>query len=426
MGVSTSALPLPHTQLPSPPAATAQARAETASAVSLSTLPLPLPPLTAAQTPLSGGHSQPPPLDTTAALVAAVGTLFERFVAQTDAVASDPSVSLQALAGSITQELAAAIATAAVQVVESRRHHSARMLSHAAGDATATTALVPASPAAAVSSRQVMSVSEAVPLPDAASMQAAAVPAVEPARTASRLATATLNHQKRASSSIAIDASVGDAKRHRTAVTTTSKGAAELEGDVVPGVDVSKHEHSKAQGQSRPSSKHAGSGHKGSGVNSSCSRSSKNSGKSSPVSSGHLHATSQGHGFQIGLSQGFSRQGSPSMPSGLCASFGQRSPLMHPALPFSPQVPVLDVQSNHYVGPPDYRPNAPYPVMMGSHQAGMANAFPTLMPSGPGQQTQGWHGLPIAAQVTGSTSDWQFQPPGWPGIDNIPDFSPVD
>ena len=424
MGVSTSALPLPHTQLPSPPAATAQARAETASAVPLSTLPLP--PLTAALTPLSGGHSQPPPLDTTAALVAAVGTLFERFVAQTDAVASDPSVSLQALAGSITQELAAAIATAAVQVVESRRHHSARMLSHAAGDATATTALVPASPAAAaVSSRQVMSVSEAVLLPDAASMQAAAVPAVEPARTASRLATATLNHQKRASSSIAIDASVGDAKRHRTAV-TTSTGAAELEGNVVPGVDVSKHEHSKAKGQSQPSSKHAGSGRKGSGVNSSCSKSSKNSGKSSPVSSGHLHATSQGHSFQIGLSQGFSRQGSPSMPSGLCASFGQRSPLMHPALPFSPQVPVLDVQLNHYVGPPDYRPNAPYPLMMGPHQAGMANAFPTLMPSGPGQQTQGWHGLPIAAQVTGSTGDWQFQPPGWPGIDNVPDFSPVD
>ena len=58
---------------------------------------------------------------TTATLVAAVGPLFEAFVAQTQAVVADPSISLQRLTGSITQDLAAAIASAAVQLVASRR-----------------------------------------------------------------------------------------------------------------------------------------------------------------------------------------------------------------------------------------------------------------------------------------------------------------
>ncbi|DBB01591.1 TPA: hypothetical protein ACH3X1_000239 [Trebouxia sp. C0004] len=73
---------------------------------------------------LGSDHTQRPLSDTTAALVAAVGPLFEAFVAQTEAVVTDPSLSLQGLTGCITQELAAAIATAAVKVIETRRQQS--------------------------------------------------------------------------------------------------------------------------------------------------------------------------------------------------------------------------------------------------------------------------------------------------------------
>lgn len=63
----------------------------------------------------------PLPMDATAALVAAVGPLFEAFVAQTAAVVDSPDMPMQALVGQVTQDLAAAIATAAMQVVDARR-----------------------------------------------------------------------------------------------------------------------------------------------------------------------------------------------------------------------------------------------------------------------------------------------------------------
>ena len=86
-----------------------------------------LPPavLTAPNPPDSSGATAqlglPLPMDTTAALVAAVGPLFEAFVAQTAAVVDSPDMPMQALVGQVTQDLAAAIATAAMQVVEARR-----------------------------------------------------------------------------------------------------------------------------------------------------------------------------------------------------------------------------------------------------------------------------------------------------------------
>ena len=89
-------------------------------------------------------QQQVPLSDATAALVAAVGPLFEKFVAQTAAVVADPDVSLDTLAGSITQELAAAIATAAVQVVGKRRQHlipSASNPPHNAGGSPAAASL---------------------------------------------------------------------------------------------------------------------------------------------------------------------------------------------------------------------------------------------------------------------------------------------
>ena len=78
--------------------------------------------------PPSGGATfqagPPPPADSTAALVAAVGPLFETFVAETAAVLASPDMSLQSLVGKVTQDLAAAIAAAAMQVVEARQHQS--------------------------------------------------------------------------------------------------------------------------------------------------------------------------------------------------------------------------------------------------------------------------------------------------------------
>lgn len=154
----TAAGPLPpSSQTPTPTLQTAPTSAATA-ALALSP-PVSFPQATAtAKTQLpesSSGHSQqqPPMSGTTSALVAAVGPLFEMFVAQTAAVATDPSVSLQTLTGAITQQLAAAIANAAVQVVAQRRQQLAPtagyssmdvLLCQAAALTTPTSALVPA------------------------------------------------------------------------------------------------------------------------------------------------------------------------------------------------------------------------------------------------------------------------------------------
>ncbi|DBA80008.1 TPA: hypothetical protein ACH3X2_007505 [Trebouxia sp. C0005] len=132
---------------------------------------------------LSSGHTQRPLSDTTAALVAAVGPLFESFVAQTEAVVSDPSLSLQGLTGSITQDLAAAIATAAVKVVEARRQQSAAGVRGAAS-------LVPlqaAEPTAAVAVMSA-SVSAATPVPPASLLPAAtSLPAARAVPAAARV-----------------------------------------------------------------------------------------------------------------------------------------------------------------------------------------------------------------------------------------------
>ena len=141
----------PSSQTPTPTPQTAPSSAATVASV------LALPPASSLQqaTATANTQQQQQPLlsGTTAALVAAVGPLFESFVAQTAAVATDPSVSLQTLTGSITQQLAAAIANAAVQVVAQRQQQltptsgpsSAHVpLSQAAALTTSTNALVPA------------------------------------------------------------------------------------------------------------------------------------------------------------------------------------------------------------------------------------------------------------------------------------------
>ena len=86
-----------------------------------SQLPL-LPPTVPSSSSATAPGSLPLPLDTTAALVAAVGPLFEAFVAQAAAVVDRPDMPMQALVGQVTQDLAAAIAAAAMQVVDARRH----------------------------------------------------------------------------------------------------------------------------------------------------------------------------------------------------------------------------------------------------------------------------------------------------------------
>jgi len=514
---AAAAPPMPYTEVSPAPQATALRSAVPPPSNVTRTTQHPVP---------IGGHSQRPLSDTTAALVAAVGPLFEAFVAQTQAVVSDPSVSLQDLAGSITQELAAAIATAAVQVVEARRQHSTAVLRNAATAATAAAvstsmaatvpALMMAASAPALAQRDVPAggsnskmpeahMSDAAGLTATTATAAAAVAAFVPAaaKAASTSAAASLPGDAGASgsgtqssgvselvqgmdrktaspvgkkttkslspsdgngrvrgSAKAADASpdkaassgskgqlkrqgsdakaatMSDAKRQRTGV-TTHKGAVEFEGYVVPRLDVNKYEPSKAKAQTPSNPKQVSGeqakGGKGSKLRSSGSQRSRGSDKSSPVSGGLLHASSQSVSQILGSPQGLSRHnsgspfqpgpgrfGSPSGPSRLSGNLGSGSPLMGPALPFALQVPMSDAQLSQSMGSLDFRPMGTYPGM--SHQSpdgqsGAGNGFVPLMPVN--------HG------------DWQTQPLGLnafpfpaahllPGIGDAPDFSPVN
>lgn len=99
-----------HSQLPLSPPAVPTAASQPSSSDATATLTL------------------PPSQDTTAALVAAVGPVFEAFVAQTAAVVESPDMPVQALIAQVTQHLAAAIATAALQVVDARRQQGSAVI----------------------------------------------------------------------------------------------------------------------------------------------------------------------------------------------------------------------------------------------------------------------------------------------------------
>ena len=157
-GITANLLPAqtaPFSLVPGPapiPATLPQALTQIPSDRHQATLPLPPPPSsgpsqlpilppavpTAPALPSSSGATAqlrlPLPLDTTAALVAAVGPLFEAFVAETAAVVDNPDMPVQALVGQVTQDLAVAIATAAMQVVDARRQQGHANLATVAAD----------------------------------------------------------------------------------------------------------------------------------------------------------------------------------------------------------------------------------------------------------------------------------------------------
>ena len=414
--------------------------------------------------PSSGdSQQQPVPSDTTAALVAAVGPMFESFVAQTAAVVTDPSISLQTLAGSITQELAAAIAIAAVQVVAQRR----QQLLPTGGQASADIPLCQAAPSSGAlvnapilvgkpavvdstaldrmpgnstvhdpvdASKTLKSVivreskqgqshssegvrgtgkaatqgtgiiqgtNEGYRKPSAAESDVAVTPSAD-------------QNQKRVSSN-AKDQQSGGTKRQKTGVTTPKRGMAS-EGHVVLSKHASRSDTSSSDRAQRDSAGKQTKVHQGSGRGSPGSRGSKGSRKSPPKQSGSLDAASQfdnqqaappqavgrnipGSSFQHGVAPAL-------LPSRLSDNFGSGPSVMSVPLPFAP----------HAAGNLGFRPSNAYTDMMLSPQVGMANGFMPLMPSSPG--------------------DWHMQPPALnnfpmaahflPGIDEAPDFSPVN
>ncbi|KAL0025549.1 hypothetical protein WJX77_011772 [Trebouxia sp. C0004] len=232
---------------------------------------------------LGSDHTQRPLSDTTAALVAAVGPLFEAFVAQTEAVVTDPSLSLQGLTGCITQELAAAIATAAVKVIETRRQQStagvlgpAKPLALQAAEPTAAVAVSkPVVPSGNTStatgkSSEALSANLLKDKADGHSRDKTTLHKSDARRDELaeffKVGTPGSTRLLKRNSSTATASKMGDTKKQRTAV-TTNKGAVEFEGYVVPGVHVNKYEPSsgKAEGSAYPA-KAAGKHGQGRGV----------------------------------------------------------------------------------------------------------------------------------------------------------------
>ena len=431
----------------------------------------------AAQTQLpepSIGHTQqqqqqPLLSGTTAALVAAVGPLFESFVAQTAAVATDPKVSLQTLTGSITQQLAAAIAKAAVQVVEQRQrqlmptagHPSADVsLSQAAALTTPTSATVIAdrSEPAVVASTPVERMSGSSSKPVSVDTSKAGVSVAirdrkegrthtddgvqgtdktlahnngfrklafagsdgghekHVAASSDAAVTSEVDQSKKRVSSNAKDQQSGGAKRHKTGGPPL-KGGMISQGHVVSSKHASRSDTSTSDRAQRSSGGKQAKGVRGSGRGSPGSRGSKGSGRPSPKGMGYLDAASQSHAqkpvspqpvARNSLSPAFQHAygaGPALLPSRLSGQYAAGSPMTSAPLSFVPNAP----------GNLDFQPSIAYTDMMLSSQAGLPNGFTPLMSSSPGD----WHmqqptlnNYPMAAHFL-------------PNFDEAPDFSPV-
>ena len=486
---------LPVTAMPSLTPHTAVAPAAATTTLSSPSL------LSAATVPPSSGHVHQPqqqhhqqqPLlsNTTAVLVAAVGPLFESFVAQTAAVVADPSMSLESLAGTITQELAAAIATAAVQAVGKRRQQSmpAPNTSHVnvsqpqlAAEAPLSTALttkpaVTSSRAAAVagpSGHMVSSSGAVTPAVNATPVSRLGVSTTAPDKGDTRQgwvdpssvkgggtsAPAVLGNSpdkdkgqgtakdlpagaevisatnaeaqaKRIASAVEAEHS-SKTKRQKIAASSQPLGV-ESEKHAVPSTETSRYDTSasgKTQtgGRSKPvNDAREDKGRKGSRKPSPGARSSQGSGRSSPKGSASWHAARQGHSQWVASPQPIGRlnSGSPYqqgplgiapavMPSRLSGSLGPGSPMMSG----SPMNGAVQF------------PSDAFGESVGNSGFGMMNAYPGML-SSPHDQANGF--VPL---MPSSPADWHMQPPALnnfpmaahflPGIDEAPDFSPVD
>ena len=458
----------PSSQTPTPTPQTAPSSAATVASV------LALPPASSLQqaTATANTQQQQQPLlsGTTAALVAAVGPLFESFVAQTAAVATDPSVSLQTLTGSITQQLAAAIANAAVQVVAQRQQQltptsgpsSAHVpLSQAAALTTSTNALVPAegsepavvgfTPVDHVSGSSSKNVSvdtsnegKSVAIRDSKEGQThcddeaprsdkadahndgsskVAFTSSDGGHTKHAVAstdvavTPEVDHNKKRASSNGKDQHSSGEKRQKTGAQPL-EGGMTSQGHVVPSKHASRSDTSTSDRAPRSSVGRQAKGHKGSGRGSPGSRGSRGSFRSSPKDMGPIDAASRSHIRKAASPQPVGRNnlgpafqhsygaGPALLPSRLSGHFKAGSPMTSIPLSFVPNAPN-DL---------DFRPSNAYTDVVLSPQAGLANGFMPLMPTSPGN----WHmpqpalnNFPLAAQFL-------------PGVDKAPDFSPVN
>ena len=475
----TAAGPLPpSSQTPTPTPQTAPSSAATVASVLALSPPFPLQQATATakiQLPEpSSGHTQQQPLlsGTTAVLVAAVGPLFESFVAQTAAVATDPSVSLETLTGSITQQLAAAIANAAVQVVAQRQQQltpttgpsSAHVpLSQAASLTAPTNALVPAEgsePAVVGSSPMVRvcgSSSKNVSVDTSKEAKSVATGDSKEGQThcddeahrtdkanihndgSSKVAftgsdgghrkhvaassdvgiigiTTEVDQNKKRVSSNGKDQHSGGDKRQKTGAQPL-KGGMTSQGHVVQSKHASRSDTSTSDRAQRSSVGRQAKGQKGSGRGSPGSRGSRGSGRSSPKEMGPIDAASRSHNQKPASPQPVGRNnlgpafqhaygaGPALLPSRLSGHYAG-SPMTSIPLSFVPNAP----------GDLDFRPSNAFTDVMLSPQAGLANGFMPLMPTSPGNwhmQQPALNNFPMAAHFL-------------PGVDEAPDFSPVN
>ena len=469
----TAAGPLPpSSQTPTP---TPQTAPTSAAAAVLALSPLfSLPQATAtAKTQLpesSSGHSQqqqqPPMSGTTSALVAAVGPLFEMFVAQTAAVVTDPSVSLQTLTGAITQQLATAIANAAVQVVAQRRQQLAPTagcssadvpLSQAAAVTTPTSALAPAErcePAVAGStpvghvsgssnlcvdtSKEAKSIAirhrkkgpmqcddgaqsadEAAAQNDGFSMVAfkgsAGAHGKHIAASSDVAATPEVDQSRKRVSSNANDQhSSGNKRQKKMTAGPSIKDGVKSQDRVEHSKKASRSDTSTSDRAQRGSGGTLAKSHRGSGRGSPGLRGSRGSGRSSPKEIGAFDAASDQPACaqpvgRNNLSPAFRHAygaGPSLLPSRLSGHGAAGSPMTSVPLSFVPNAP----------GQLDFRPSNAFTDVMLSPQAELAHGFVPLMPPSPGE----WHMHPPAL------NNFPMAAHFLPGFDEAPDFSPVN
>lgn len=417
-------------------------------------------------------HSRLVLSDATTALVAAVGPLFESFVAQTAAVAADPGVSLQTLAGSLTQNLAAAIANAAVQVVAQRRQQQlAPTPGHSSADipltqALGTDALVKSTVPAGALAPAVSGPAQAVPLPNSLGLgnpiraqnvrpptagfvgadQTAKSMGVVESKQAQKgtgdgvmgtgpvkaVIQACLNndsasneeHRKHlaADSEAAVTSNVGQTRKQAGSSGQDQQGGgAKRQKTGVAMLKAASVKHGTRSDTSSSDKAQAGSistlrvgnnsmkGQKGGGRGSPASR---GSGKSSPKEPyGSLDADFHSHRVASPLLVGRNSPGS---------SFQHvAAPALLPSRlsdSFGSASAMMGVPVPFAPGHVDFPPSGVYTDMMSSPQADLATGFMPVLPSSPGDwhmHTPALNNFPMAAHFL-------------PGIAEAPDFSPVD
>lgn len=417
-------------------------------------------------------QQQPVLSDATVALVAAVGPLFESFVAQTAAVVADPAVSLQTLAGSITQNLAAAIASAAVKVVAQRRqqqlmptagHPSADTpLTQALGTSALVKSLVPAGvlAPAVVGPTQAVHLSNTLALGNPTRAQDVRPPAagfVGADQTAKSVVAVGSKQAQNCTGDGVADTGTVNAAIQAAGLNNHSgsngghrkRVAADSEAVVTSNVDQAhKQAGSSGQGQQGGGAKRQKTGvaalqtptvkH---GTRSDTSSSDKaQTGSISTPRVGNNMKGQKGGGRGSPASRG-SGKSSPKDPYGsLDADFhshrvaspllvGRNSPglsFQHVAAPallpsrlsdsFGSASAILNGPMPFAPGHVAFPPSIVYTDMMSSPQADLATGFMPVLPSSPGD----WH------MHSPALNDFPMAAHFLPGIAEAPDFSPVD